>query len=142
MVSNKGALVLVDNILGKFQRVNPKIVDMSGSLVSLRGAITQLAVFDMDQDGIDDVVVLDDSGDLSILYGSIGRINEVSTNEVIFQRKIVDQGLGVALSSAPRTDGGALYFDGLHPQIPEIEDFRDSSSSLAAQTTQLLADAT
>lgn len=84
---------------------------MSGALAPLRGAITQLVSFDMDRDGVDDIITLDDAGDLSILYGSIGRINEVSTNEVIFQKKPIDEGISIALSPAARTDGGALYFE-------------------------------
>lgn len=61
----------------------------SGSFgdLPLRGSIMQMESFDMDKDGKLDLVILDDSGELSILYG------EKDTTGLYFKRKILDSGV-------------------------------------------------
>ena len=68
----KGELVILDNNNGKLARIKATMYSESGSLDGMRGFIQQLKVFDMDNDGKDDIVLLDDSGEISILYGRDG----------------------------------------------------------------------
>ena len=63
----------------------------------------------MDNDGRDDLVTLDDSGDLNILYGSSRQVNEVQVNHV-FIKKRIESGFGIELSSEVRNDGGAFSY--------------------------------
>lgn len=112
LVDKEDRLVLVDNVLGKFTRKEPIILDASGSVTALAGRIQQLEVFDMDHDGHSDVITVDDSGELNILYGGVRVNNEVST-DYIFTKKLIDSGLGLRLSNETRNDGGAFYYTGL-----------------------------
>lgn len=92
MTDANGKLILLDNQLGKFERKTPRIFDASGSEISLSGSISQLAVFDMDQDGASDIIVSDSSGVLSILYGGS------DANGLRFTQKILSTDLGLYLN--------------------------------------------
>ncbi len=69
MTNKDGDLILLENVLGKFNRKTPRIIDATGKTTSLSGGVMQLATFDMDQDGATDIIVSDSGGYLSILYG-------------------------------------------------------------------------
>jgi len=74
---------------------------------SLSGSIIQAEVYDMDDDGNDDIVTLDDSGEIYIFYGSGEPENPV------FTKKYVWDGYAIELSSTSISHGGAIYYDGL-----------------------------
>ncbi len=112
LTDKEDRLVLVDNVAGKFTRKEPIIIDASGSVTALAGRIQQLEVFDMDHDGYSDIVTVDDAGELSILYGGV-RSGSNGTQDHIFTKKLIDDGLGLKLSSETRNDGGAFYYQGL-----------------------------
>lgn len=116
-VSKSGSLVLVDNREGKFVRKNARIFDADGRESPLRGNVVQLETFDMDADGKTDLVVSDESGELNVLYGG------TKDGETAFTKKLLDNSLGLRISTADRSDGGAVYFDGL-PQLsnPAVAD--------------------
>lgn len=61
MTTQNGQLVLLDNEQGKFTRKDFTILDSTGKNTTLRGKIQQLEIFDMDHDGQDDIVTVDDS---------------------------------------------------------------------------------
>lgn len=104
LVDQKGKLVLLDNEDGKFSRKDPILYDQLGKTTALSGRIQQLEVFDMDHDGYDDIVTVDDSGELNILYGGTKRINDQRTDH-IFTKKLIDNGLGIKVSPNTRNDG-------------------------------------
>lgn len=91
-------IIFLSNTQKDFRRIETNI--------SLRGLINQIVGFDMDLDGIKDLVILDDMWDLSIFYGT--------PKEWVFTKKSVDSGLWVILSEKPRKDLGAIYYDGLY----------------------------
>lgn len=112
-VDEKGGLNMLRNNLARLKRIQPRIQNAAGAVVTLRGKIVQLETYDMDQDGAMDLVTVDDSGELNILYAS------GTGDQFHFLKKTLDSGLGLTLDSKPRSDGGAAYFDGL-PQLPNF----------------------
>lgn len=70
LTDTRGKLVILDNIEGKFTRISPVIVNESGAPDSIHGQIEQMETFDMDADGKMDIITLDDSGEMNILYGT------------------------------------------------------------------------
>lgn len=66
----------------------------------------------MDRDGKDDIVTLDDSGEINILYGGERVLSEGKT-EHFFTKKLLEGGLGMRLSKEVRFDGGAFSYEGL-----------------------------
>lgn len=64
------------------------------SQISLSGAILQAEVYDMDDDGYDDVVTLDDAGEIHIFYASGTAKNPT------FTKKYVGDGYAINLSDA------------------------------------------
>ncbi len=93
MVDKKGKLIVLDNTKGRFVRTSPRIFDESGAVTTIKGSIMQLETFDMDQDGFDDIIISDDSGELSILYGAR---DESGTK---FTKKILATDLGLKLTT-------------------------------------------
>lgn len=65
----------------------------------------------MDADGKSDIVIMDDSGEINILYGAVRTIDGIQQH--IFTKKLIESGLGMRLSSAIRMDGGAFSYTGL-----------------------------
>lgn len=90
-------LVLFSNIQKQFTR---REMDFW-----IEGKVGQIKWFDMDRDGLMDLVILDDLGNLYILYWS---------NSGNFVLKLVDSWLGITLSEDPRKDGGAVYYKWLY----------------------------
>lgn len=125
MVDKNGKLILLDNIKGKFARTTPRIFDASGAPTTIKGAIMQLETFDMDKDGFTDIVVTDDSGELSILYGG------TDGSGTRFTKKVLATDLGLRLTTSSVIQGGAMYWDGL-PQItaPDQADYLAESKAL------------
>lgn len=107
----RGKLVVLDNVSGKFSRATPLILNGSGAEEGLGGYIQQMEVFDMDADGKTDIVTLDDSGELNILYGTLRIV--AGKTERFFTKKRIEKGLGMKLSTAIRNDGGAFSYSGL-----------------------------
>jgi hypothetical protein len=93
MVDKKGQLIVLENKNGKFTRIPLRIKNTEGSPVSIRGAIMQLEVFDMDKDGKTDLVISDDSGELNILYGN------TDSEGMLFTKKLLDSNIGLTLQS-------------------------------------------
>lgn len=56
--------------------------------------ITQYKVYDMDNDGRDDIVVLTEAGNLSILYGT--------ATPGAFEMSVIENNLGITLSDTPQ----------------------------------------
>lgn len=65
----------------------------------------------MDHDGKDDIVTMDDAGEINILYGTVRET--AGKEEHIFTKKLIESGLGMRLSSELRNDGGAFSYAGL-----------------------------
>jgi len=102
-VTDRGKLFILENIEGRFERADPEIFDLaSGEVAEIRGAITSLHTFDMDRDGRDDLVTVDDSGELCILYGR---------EDGAFDKLIVSRDFAVKLTGQVLSSGGAVYYD-------------------------------
>lgn len=142
MVDTKGRLIVLENTQGKFVRTNPRIFDEANQATTLKGAIMQLETFDMDQDGHDDIVISDDSGELSILYGSL------DTTGPKFTKKVLATDLGLKLTSESTVEGGALRWDGIteivaptqDQYLAESADLKDSSDMLSSADQKRLLD--
>lgn len=91
-VTSKGRLAVFENTGGQFARI-PAAIDGEG----LKGRVVQMEKYDMDADGKDDLVVADDAGVLSVLYGTEGKS---------FRQVVVDRALGASLD--PRSLSGTL----------------------------------
>lgn len=65
----------------------------------------------MDADGKDDIVTMDDSGEINILYGTVR--NVAGKEEHVFTKKLIESGFGMRLSKEVRHDGGAFSYAGL-----------------------------
>ncbi len=125
MVDKKGKLIILDNNKGKFSRTVPRIFDESGNPAVIKGGIMQLETFDMDKDGADDIVITDDSGELSILYGG----SDASGTK--FTKKVLATDLGLKLTSEAMNEGGAMHWDGLpEVQSPDQTDYYNESLAL------------
>lgn len=61
----------------------------------------------MDSDGKDDIITLDDAGELHIFYGN----GETETPE--FTKKFIGDGYAIELSSTATSHGGGVFYDGL-----------------------------
>jgi hypothetical protein len=107
-LDHSGSLVLIENSQRKMTRINMKL-SWGASMPSW---ITDFKIFNMDNAGGDDIVYMNESWELGILYYNN------STND--FTKKIVDSTLGVTLPDLSSSKGGVIYFDWL-PQIPSEE---------------------
>ncbi len=103
-VDNKWNIILVDNNKRRFSRQNITIDNGSTPVW-----VTQFKIYDMDNDGKDDVVVLTEWWELSILYGT----SQIGT----FHKVQLESTLWITLSNIWESHGWAIKFDGL-PQIP------------------------
>lgn len=65
---------------------------------NLDGKIIQVRAFDMDNDGEDDLVTLDDAGQIHIFYGG------GSPKNPQFTKLLVGNGYGIELSQAVRNE--------------------------------------
>jgi len=77
------------------------------SQFSLSGAIIQAEVYDMDSDGSDDIVTLDDAGEIHIFYGW------GTSTDPLFTKKFIGDGYSIELSGDTLSHGGAIYYDWL-----------------------------
>ncbi len=123
----KGKLLLLDNNQGKFSRVSPVILGTDGKSETIGGYVQQLEVFDMDSDGKSDIVMLDDSGEINILYGTVR--DNAGKKEHIFIKKNIEKGLGMRLSQEQRNDGGAFSYDGLTFPLESKDAFVETDAS-------------
>ncbi|NDK10028.1 VCBS repeat-containing protein [Candidatus Gracilibacteria bacterium] len=105
-VNNSGKPALYNNRIKDFERY-----DISDSFI-LDGSIIQAKSFDMDADGKDDIVTLDDAGLVHIFYGG------GTSRAPVFTKKFVGDGQAIRISNQILEYGGAVYFDGL-TQIDE-----------------------
>jgi hypothetical protein len=128
-VNKEGKPYLFNNIWKDFSRY---------SLVTnfaLDAKIIQVRSFDMDNDGKDDIVSLDDSGQIHIFYG--GGTKE----KPVFTKSLIGNGYGLDLNSWARNDKGLVYHDGLY-QLPEEGDNSDlieSNEKYLAKVQQSIA---
>lgn len=111
---------------GKFVRVSPAIVNESGVQDHINGQIEQMQAFDMDADGKTDLVTIDDSGELNVLYGT--QSATTANKQRVFIKKTLEKGLAVHLSRDVRNDGGAFSYQGL--RFPD-QDTDPSGKSVA-----------
>lgn len=118
VISNKRELILFVNTKKDFERISTNI--------SPKIALNQVAVADMNKDGKTDFVVLDELGELAIYYGT--------STPGTFTKKVVETWLWVKIDGSKRTDGGALYFNGLY-QLPQntTQDYVLDSENLLKQ---------
>jgi hypothetical protein len=59
---------------------------------SIHGLVQQVEIFDMDADGKSDIVTVDDSGEINVLYGEVQKLNESQTRR-IFRKYIIESGI-------------------------------------------------
>ncbi|PID86452.1 hypothetical protein CSB08_00530 [Candidatus Gracilibacteria bacterium] len=74
------------------------------NVFNLSGSIVQSRSFDMNNDNIDDIITLDDAGEINIFYGN------TSYN---FSKNTIGSSYGIKLTNAIRNDLAYIYFDGL-----------------------------
>ncbi len=101
MVDQKWKLILLQNNDWKFIRFD--IHDK----VWLVWKIQQLEVFDMDRDWKDDIITVDDSSELNILYWAWQK------NIIYFERKLVDNTLWLKINEKSIDSWWAIFFDWL-----------------------------
>lgn len=117
-VNKSWQLWVLDNIKAKFARQYPVILNEAANQeVFMAWQIEQLEVFDMNKDWLDDIITVDDSWDLSILYWAPS--DSKYPGKLIFHKKIIDSTLWLKLKSTPVKTWGAIYYDSL-PQIPDM----------------------
>jgi uncharacterized repeat protein (TIGR01451 family) len=107
-VTEKGKPTLFNNVEKDFIRR-----DLS-ALFSLSGSVIQAEAYDMDADGKDDIVTLDDAGEIHIFYGSGTSLNPS------FTKKFIGDGYSIRLSDESINQGWAVYFDGLTQIRPDV----------------------
>ena len=83
----------MDNSNRKFSR--PTITIADGAILPRH--ISQMKVYDMDQDKRDDIVYITASGELGVLYGT--------STVGLFTKKVLDPTLGITLSPDPINTG-------------------------------------
>ncbi|PID87581.1 hypothetical protein CSB07_00690 [Candidatus Gracilibacteria bacterium] len=101
-VGDDGEAYILNNVKKDFYRISLK------NKLGLSGKIIRAEVFDMDNDGKDDIVTLDDNGEINIFYGSGVEANPS------FTKKIITSSMGLKLASEPRANNSLVYFDGLY----------------------------
>ncbi|MDD2907859.1 MAG: VCBS repeat-containing protein [Candidatus Gracilibacteria bacterium] len=121
-VGEDGKPYLLNNINKDFSRLS------LANKFNLNGNIIRAESFDMDNDGIDDIVTLDDAGEINIFYGSSGSVNPT------FTKLTVSDDYGISLNKDIRNDGGLVYYDGLY-QV----DYTYDNSDLISENQKYLA---
>lgn len=96
----------------------------------LLGQILQLEVFDMDHDGIDDIVLLDHLGSLYIFYG---------TSSGVFTVQLLEHVYDFVFSSQPQSTyfTGAVRYDGPGFVTPESITKKTSDFETVSKQTQI-----
>ncbi|EKE27248.1 MAG: hypothetical protein ACD_3C00233G0001 [uncultured bacterium (gcode 4)] len=134
-VDKNGNLGILDNELGKFTRIKPIILDIAnGKETALNWAIQQLELFDMDNDGKTDIVTVDDSGELNILYWAWKEVDKHKW-KLVFFKKMIDNTLWMTLWTSVTKNWGAIYYDSL----AQIKDSWDHAQHLS-DSQSLLSD--
>jgi hypothetical protein len=103
-LDHSGSLVYIDNTKRRLARMDIKIAWSTHPT-----GITDFKIYDMDADGKDDIVYMNEWWELAILYGTT-----IAGN---FTKNILDSSLGVTFSTIPEIGWWAVFFDGI-PQIP------------------------
>ncbi|MFK7780230.1 MAG: VCBS repeat-containing protein, partial [Candidatus Gracilibacteria bacterium] len=110
-VNKEGEPYLLNNVNKDFSRYSlVKQFDLDGRILIAK-------VFDMDNDGSDDIVILDDTGEINIFYG--GDISSLMPN---FSKLTISEDNGVELNTSTRNDNSLIYFDGLYQPSEEPSD--------------------
>lgn len=122
----------------------------------LLGQILQLEVFDMDHDGIDDIVLLDHLGSLYIFYGTTSGVFTVQLLEHVYDFVFSSQAQATYFTGAVRYDGPGFVtpdsitqktndFETVSKQtqinqslFTQIQIARATSSAVTAQTSASL----
>ncbi len=100
-VNKNGDPFLLNNQEKDFVRISLK------DQFQLEWKIIRVEKFDMDNDKITDLVILDDSWEIHIFYWTLGSWNPE------FKKLLVSDSYWIKLSSEIRSDNGFIYFDGL-----------------------------
>ncbi len=126
-VSETGIPEIFNNVEKDFTRY-----DIANQF-SLSGSIIQAESFDMDADGKDDIVTLDDAGEIHIFYGWW------TTEAPVFTKKFIGDGYAIKLSETTISHGWAIYYDGLTQIDPNdaAAILRDSEEYLTSLNTAL-----
>jgi len=119
-VNDKKEPFLLNNNEKDFYRINLT------KAFNLNGKVVQSEVFDMDADGIKDVVILDDSWEINVFYGWGTWENPKFTKLNIWKD------YAITLDSAPRTDKWAVYYEGIVSK--SSKDFKKDKKSKLANT--------
>lgn len=121
-VNNKWKIGILNNIKSKFIKQTPVILNEKWNQeLSIDWQIEQLEVFDMDKDGKDDIVTVDDGWDLSILYWTSW--DSRYPWQLVFNKKVIDNALWMKMKTNVIKTWWALFFD----SIPQISDFSDQA---------------
>lgn len=137
VVNEDSKPVLLNNVLKNFSRV-----DLENKF-NLTWRIMQAFSYDMDKDGVDDVVTYDDSWTITIFYWF-----KWTSENPRFTKKIIETWLWLTLNSSTRNDNSLVYFDSLY-QLQDDDDYysymesneafqsvlKQNISKLQAQTT-------
>lgn len=121
-VTKNGAPALFNNHNKDFSRY-----DISNTLF-LSWAIIQAESYDMDSDGKDDIVTLDDAWQIHIFYGGW------TDQKPIFEKKFIGDGYAIELSEISTSHGWWVYFDWL----VQLSD--DRATEILANSQQYLAE--
>lgn len=134
-VNQLGQPVLLENTEEEFVRR-----DLADDFELGTYKIVQAKSFDMDNDGLHDIVSLNNAGEINIHYAQISQ--ETSWN---FIKHTVDDSLGISLSTQPHTHGWLVYFNGLKQSsssaLPSVGSL-DSAAIDAQNLSSRLIDAT
>ena len=107
---------LFNNLKKDFERVS------LSEQFKLSSRIVRAVSFDMDNDSKTDLVTLDESGQINVFYWWW------TPEKPVFTKLLVSKDHGLKLSSDPRNDWAAIYYDWL-PQLKELWDNSDLLAS-------------
>jgi uncharacterized repeat protein (TIGR01451 family) len=128
-VTEKGEAALYNNHEKDFYRYD------IASQMSLSGAIIQAEAFDMDSDGKDDIVTLDDAWEIHIFYGAWDAENPE------FTKKFIWDGYAIELSNTAISHGWWIYYDWLIQLTDErAAEILTNSEEYLTQLNEALAD--
>jgi len=113
---------LLNNINKDFSRIS------LSNKFNLNWKIIRAESFDMDNDGVDDIITLDDSWEINIFYW----INWNTSNPT-FTKLTVSKDYWITLNKDIRNDGGLIYYDWLY----QVDTSYDNSELLKANEKYL-----
>jgi hypothetical protein len=94
---------------------------MKYNTTPLLGQIEQLEVFDMDHDGIDDIILMDSLGSLYIFYGHSSGIFRVQLIDNVYDFILSDEAKNSYFTGAIRYSGSGFVDAPLLPKVSNFE---------------------